>query len=948
MRWLAVTAGILAACNGKPSCLDGTCPTPCAALAYQCEPRDLKPLYAGRAGDAPLAYRLQRGHAADADTLISNGIVTAVISAPAHDNDLAPTGGNLIDYGPAGGVDDLTIVYQLAGILPEDAFAYSTLEVEQRGDRVAVTVRGTLDGRGKVRVATRYELGECDPGLRVRSELWNGSPDAQAFFVADASHWGKRRVLPFSPAKEEGYLAPELELLDLAELWDPYDYNAGATPGLDSPGYGSLACSEATLSGVNDPEISALGTPMTYVEPGDTLVLERLIVTSGRGEGPASAIDAVLAARAQLFATPTASVSGRIIAGGMPFGGDARRASVIVRSDDRPVSAVVPDADGRFTANAPAGAITLEVWSFGREIMRVPVAGGSAGDLEVPLPATVQLAVTRSGGEDIHALVAFHPADDATRAAVTGSFHGRQGECAPWLGPPQGGSPACNRVLVAPRGTELEVPAGRYQVFATAGPEHTLAMTEVELVAGEVVPLAFSLTSIPLVPIGWVSADLHVHGRASFDSGFPDEDRVASFAAAGVQVIAATDHDVIGDYTETVRAMGLEDRIAVMGGLEATQLIPWLELPGEDLPRVIGHFNFWPLERVASEPRAGAPSDERVEPGTLFDRMAPLVGEGGVMMLNHPWDETQFGRDLGYLRAIEFDPRVAIDDAHMLLRRPSGQRRNIDWNLIEIINGASSVEMQKARVLWFSLLAQGFITAGAGNSDSHGMSDEQLGWARNWVDAGIPDIIRFDEAKFDAAIRDGRFCAGNGVVVSVEIVSAGGARRGLGLAPHALAAGDRLAITVKAPPWVPVEEVRIVTSTGTRVIASRAELTHPADPFGVAGIVRLSRELPLADLVTRDDFVIVEAGLPYPPAADLDDDGVVDTSDNDGDGDVDEDDVEPDEEVGPIKPPPNPTDPADPRFLLTRVVPDAWPAAFANPILVDVGGDGWDAPGLAR
>jgi len=35
------------------------------------------------------------------------------------------------------------------------------------------------------------------------------------------------------------------------------------------------------------------------------------------------------------------------------------------------------------------------------------------------------------------------------------------------------------------------------------------------------------------------------------------------------------------------------------------------------------------------------------------------------------------------------------------------------------------------RILWFSLLAQGFIAPGAGNSDSHGIIDNQLGWARN-------------------------------------------------------------------------------------------------------------------------------------------------------------------------------------------------------------------------
>lgn len=945
MRWLIAVVA-LSGCGPKESCLEGECPVPCARLAYVCEPKDEQKMFAGRAADTPLAYRLQFANAADDDTVISNGIVTAAISAPAHDSDLAPTGGNLIDYGPAGGVDDLTISYQLAGILPDDAFAYRTLDIEYGEELVTVTVRGTLDGRPDVEVVTRYELGRCDPGLRVRSELFNGSPETHAWFVADTLHHGKRRVLPFSPGKDRGYLAPKLELLELSDLWQPHELDAGASPNRTSPGYAAVACNEDALFGVDDPEIAAFGTPIEIVEPGDTLVLERLLIAAGAGQGPRPAIDQALEARRQLFGETTTVVSGRIVAGGMPFGGDVRRASVIVRTGEQPASAVVPAADGTFTAVVRADEpVVFEVHSFGREVARVETTG-NAGDIEVPLPAIAQLSVTLGPLAGIHALVAFHPADDATRAAVTGTFHGRQSECAPWLGPPEGNSPACNRVLIDPRGTEVEVPAGRYQIVATAGPEHTLAMTEVELVAGEIAQVHLALSKFALVPVGWVTADLHVHGRASFDSGLPDEDRVRSFAASGVQVIAATDHDVIGDYSATVRDLGLDGQIAVMGGLEATQLIPWLDVPGEDLPRVIGHFNFFPLTQVPSEPRAGAPSDEGIEPGTLFDRMAPMVGAGGVMMLNHPWDEPLFGRDLGYLRAINFDPRVPIESDHTLLRRPTSGRRNVDWNLIEILNGADTVELQKARVLWHSLLAQGFIVAGAGNSDSHSLS-QSLGWARNWVDAGTNAISHFDPDRFDDAIRNGRFSAGNGVVVRVELVDAAGGHTPAGFALGRPGPGAKLAIIVTAPPWVPVTEVRVATSTGTRILASGVELSHPPDPFGTEGVLRFYREVPITELVTRDDFVIVEAGLPYPLLGDIDDDGVGETTDNDGDGDVDEDDVEEDEDTGPANPPPDPIDPADPRYWMTRVVPSAFPAGFANPVLFDLDGNGWTPPGLA-
>ena len=79
-----------------------------------------------------------------------------------------------------------------------------------------------------------------------------------------------------------------------------------------------------------------------------------------------------------------------------------------------------------------------------------------------------------------------------------------------------------------------------------------------------------------------------------------------------------------------------------------------------------------------ASPRGGAPWDERLEPGALFDLMDPLIGPDGVRMINHPWDEPLFGRDLGYLRAIGFDPRQPLPrvaDASpegTLLARPGG------------------------------------------------------------------------------------------------------------------------------------------------------------------------------------------------------------------------------------------------------------------------------------
>lgn len=955
------SSALMGACS-SPSCLGGDCAAtaPCGALTFSCATPSV---WAGAVADAPAGLDLRHAQGAAGDTLLTNGVVTAVFGAIDAPIDLAPTGGNLIDFGPSGGDDDLTILYQLAGILPDDAFAYRSLTVEDHApDYVAVVVRGALDGRPDVDVVTRWELHACDPGLRVRTELWNRSPDPHAWFVADAAHWGKRRVVPFAPKLGQGFAQPELDLLELSSEWSDMDYAAGATAATGATAYADLACSSGGLHGVNDLEISALGTDTAIVRPGDTVVFERFVVAApaqtalGAG-GVASAVGPALTARTQIFGVESpVPVTGVIRAGGAPFGGDVRRASILIGTEDprgfTPLTSVIAGADGAFTAQVPSRpGLAFEVWSFGRVVARglVP-SDGVIGDVVVSAPATLQVAVTDQGGP-ISALAVLVPADDATRAATTGTYHGRFEPCAPWLGPPTGASPACDRALIDAAGSELEVPAGHYIVIATAGPAHTLAKQEVTLVGGEITAIDLTLASLDVAPAGWLGADLHVHGRASFDSGLPDDDRVRSFVAQGVDVIAATDHDYVTDYAATVASLGVGDRIAVLGGLETTQLIPWLDVPGEDVPRVIGHFNFWPITPSPASPRGGAPWDERIEPGELFDRMAPLVGDGGLMQINHPWDEPTFGRDLGYLRAIKFDPRAPIpatDDGTAngaLVRAPAGGHRNLDWNAFEVQNGAGADEYLKARGLWFALLSQGYVVAGTGNSDSHGLRDNQLGWARNWVDAGT-SVVGFDRDRFDAAVRDGRLVAGSGVVIAVTIGPASGARRGLGFTPVVPASGDVVDIEVRAAPWIPVDEVRVVTSRGTRVIASGAMIAQPPDPWGAGGVVRWHGQLAASELVEGDDWIVIEAGLPLPISADLDDDGVPDTTDNNGDGVVDRADVEPDEDTGPVANPPDPIDPADRRWPMTRAVPLSWPIGFTSPLLIDVDGDGWTPPGL--
>jgi hypothetical protein len=218
-------------------------------------------------------------------------------------------------------------------------------------------------------------------------------------------------------------------------------------------------------------------------------------------------------------------------------------------------------------------------------------------------------------------------------------------------------------VLVRLGVANAEVPVGRYHVYAFHGPFWSLGHQVVTLVPGPST-LQFQLTRLPLQPVGTVSADLHVHGSGSFDSQLPDFDRVLSFAASDLDVIISTEHEVITDFSGMIAQLGLSGRMTAVPGTETTAHILWMRIPNFAFPLVIGHYIFWPLPYDPSRPRNGGIFDELIEPGELMTRAADRMSTtNGVFQLNHPWAASEFGRDLGFPRALRMDLRQDLPAA---------------------------------------------------------------------------------------------------------------------------------------------------------------------------------------------------------------------------------------------------------------------------------------------
>ena len=740
-------------CSKKIGCLggdDGKCvpPTPCTALSYECTDQSLAIQTLVSADLRPPGPNAQ---ASTGDVLLSNGRVSVVIDALSSPRHLAPTGGTVIDFishdGPS--EDVLNQVVQAAGILPHDTANYTSMElVDNSPEYVAVIVRGALDGRPATELVTRYELRACEPGLRVRTELYHGGIDPFAFFLADGFLWGNHDATPFVPLRGQGFTHPELEIQKIGDAFRTTPFMAAAGHTLPGAAYAVVPCGRQTLDGIQTSALSAVGLPRSLLLRGDSLAYERFIV-AGAGTGLDDAVNHAMQARAKLHGEVYRSVRGRTVTNGSAVGGDERLVSLLFYelgteaphdpTRRTPWNEAVPAVDGTFHVMLPANrdyGVEPRVMGASQPGSRVAFSVDDAdldlGDVSVVGTATLSVSVT-DGTSPVPAEIVLTPTGATTVDDVRGGEYGffNEEHCAPYLGPAFGSSPACNRVLLATDGTAtFSAPPGTYWVYATHGPFWSIERQQVVLTGGQTQTLTFTLS--PLVgirPPGMLSADFHVHSGNSHDTGLPPIDRVRSFLASDVDVIAATEHDVVANFQDAITALNVADRVAIMPGLETTASILFLRPPGAYLPKTVGHFNFWPLVYDRDLPRNGAPWDEFLEPGALFDRVEPHFDGTGVIQFNHPLASTSPGRDTGYLTAIGFDalePVPATDDGTnngQLRRRPNGPggHSNLDYHAQEVMNGNSLKSWYRYRAAWFSLLNQGFLRAGTANSDSHAM-----------------------------------------------------------------------------------------------------------------------------------------------------------------------------------------------------------------------------------
>ncbi|MEZ4322249.1 MAG: CehA/McbA family metallohydrolase [Myxococcota bacterium] len=914
------------------------------------------------------------------DWVLRNSRVYAVISDLDHPHFLAPRGGNLIDLStvePDGTLrqdDSLRNLFQVGGLLPTEASSYERIEAFMDGDHAVVQVVGTYDDDPEVRIATRYELGPCDPGVRIRTEVLNGHHEPESVFLADALYLGGREALGFAPAPGVGLAHPSFGLSTLLDGIVQAPWIASGAHEEPASTHVLASCDEETVSGILSEEIMAIGMEPRLLQPGDFLTYERFLGV-GAGSSIAAGADIAFEVRSQLWGEDFTTVTGQISTPGDDAPDfRAGRPQIVVWEGDiqpnpddatqMPWTHVEPDPDGTFTFRVPrGGTYTAQIERFGRGAGRATFdASGETASVDVPMdaPGRVSLEVSVDGVPD-HALVIVYPSDEATLEATKAEYLQHFQTCAPMLGHPFGAMPSCNRVLVEGP-TTLSLPPGTYDFFAAGGPFTSVDVAR-NVSVSAVVPgespqtIALSIGSLDLLDPGMLTGDFHVHGSASFDSSIPDSDRVRAFLASHLDVIAATDHDKVHDYAQARADLGVDARMQILIGLETTGHILQPLLNSSIYPKVVGHWIVWPLPFDPEGPWRGAPWDEKAQPGMLFTRFEDQgwPADTGVIQLNHPWGGIQFGRDFGWATALEMDLTQPLEgpdvpEGHGLFSAtPMGARfANDAYHVQEVMNGTNNGQFLQYRAVWHYLLSQGVVRGGTANSDSHTLGGNVLGFPQNVVQTDQAVGEGFDQAVFNRSVRQGRMFGTSGPVVVARVVD--GATEHEPRVDAVIPASGELRVEVRAASWVPVTEVRIYVD-GVLAESFDPGLTDDASRPGVRS-ASFTRSLSQLVQGGSDHWVVVEAGVPLPAFADFDCDGIPDTDDNDGDGQVTPADIEvddgdprpePDEDgcydtVGPLDGTIDPL--ALPDSDYAAVVPGGFPLSFTNPFLVDGDGNG--------
>lgn len=419
---------------------------------------------------------------------------------------------------------------------------------------------------------------------------------------------------------------------------------------------------------------------------------------------------------------------------------------------------------------------------------------------------------------------------------------------------------AFDRAFVLRGDADIRVPVGTYDVWISHGPEWDTTRERVTIKAGAETEVHARLHHVIDTP-GWISADFHVHSAASLDSRVPMRDRVFQFVADGVDLIVATDHNVIADYAPVIAELGVADLLASTTGDEITTK-QW------------GHFGAFPLPADEAELGHGAIETGKHTAAQIFADVRAKA-PGALIDVHHP---RLVHGTMGYF---------VLSDLDIATGRTKTPGFSFDFDAIEVLNGYQDSDRKTvSKVIgdWIGFLDSGKRVSCTGNSDSHHMTFNLGGYPRNYVAVGDVAINKLDPAAVAAQVKAGHsfFTTGPIVDAAIDGKTYGDTATASPGKPGKLG----LHVTVRAANWISVSKLTVIgpgnTVLATRTIASSTQIVRfdetielDASHDGYA-IVRVDGDRAMAPNVgDTGSFMVYPMAVTNPIWIDSDGDGKV-------------------------------------------------------------------------
>lgn len=334
--------------------------------------------------------------------------------------------------------------------------------------------------------------------------------------------------------------------------------------------------------------------------------------------------------------------------------------------------------------------------------------------------------------------------------------------------------------LVTHSGREEKVlPAGDYAVYISRGTEYSLDRQQIRIEAGKTTYLDSTLEPV-IETDGFISADCHLHLT------FPLREGAIVAAAEGIDLLTATDHNILKDYSPYIRQLNLQQF------LQSTI--------GAEIDTAFGHFNSFPLEVNRWKDRSFRHS---IRTPSEFFRLIRLDPGEEIIQVNHPrrWDPNPRS---GYFDT-RLDPKSGdYDPAFFDGSFDQFEVFNMLTDQAEDRIGRTEVVDQKL-LDWYRFLNKGILVTGVANTDAHGYPNHVPGYPRNYIQSVTDNPWEIDPEAVVTALKSRAATTAHGPYIHL---TGDGAPVG-SLVPDT-DGSVTLRIDVQSPKWVPVETVEVI------------------------------------------------------------------------------------------------------------------------------------------